>query len=120
MRALNNIKITNKVALVLSTLICVSGATSVIGYQSLAKQEQTAVMTEHTYKVVGTLDSLMAAMVDQETGMRGYLPGAAKKGRGHFRKGTRNGPRTDLRQPGAAGAAERSRGLRKKLDAANC
>jgi methyl-accepting chemotaxis protein len=76
MRALNNIKITNKVALVLSTLICVSGATSVIGYQSLAKQEQTAVMTEHTYKVVGTLDSLMAAMVDQETGMRGYLVSA--------------------------------------------
>lgn len=73
MRALNDIKIMNKVALVLSTLICVSGATSVVGYNSLIKQEQTAAITEHTYKVVGALDSIMAAMVDQETGMRGYL-----------------------------------------------
>ncbi|WP_236775298.1 methyl-accepting chemotaxis protein [Agrobacterium tumefaciens] len=36
-------------------------------------------MTDHTYKVIGALNAIITSMVDQETGMRGYVLSADEK-----------------------------------------
>lgn len=41
--------------------------------QSITSLEETAGMVDHTHVVIAEGNSLVAAMVDQETGMRGYL-----------------------------------------------
>jgi len=69
----NNIKILGKIALVFFLLLAVSTTVNLVSYNSLASQEKAATWTEHTYTVLGTVNSIVAAMVDQETGMRGYL-----------------------------------------------
>ena len=42
-------------------------------YIKLHAARDGIVWTTHTYKVLRTLDGIMASMVDQETGLRGYL-----------------------------------------------
>jgi methyl-accepting chemotaxis protein len=69
----NNIRILGKMALVFSLLLALSTIINFLSYSSLATQEKAAGWTEHTYTVLGTLSNIVAAMVDQETGMRGYL-----------------------------------------------
>ena len=44
-----------------------------VAEQSVSKIENTNYWTEHTYKVMGEISLLTGAMVDQETGVRGYL-----------------------------------------------
>ncbi|AWI59929.1 methyl-accepting chemotaxis protein [Sinorhizobium fredii] len=70
---LDNIRILGKIALMCFLLLAVSTTIGVVSYNSLATQEKAAGWTEHTYAVLGTVNSIVAAMVDQETGMRGYL-----------------------------------------------
>lgn len=69
----NNIRILGKMALVFSLLLALSTVINVLSYSSLATQEKAAGWTEHTFTVLGTLNNIVSAMVDQETGMRGYL-----------------------------------------------
>ncbi len=68
-----NIRIITKIMTVISSLILVSIAIAFVSYTSSATQSQNAAWTEHTYEVLDKLDSMIAAMVDQETGMRAYL-----------------------------------------------
>ncbi len=42
---------------------------------TITKMTKTTQMVEHTYKVIDASDELVAAMVDQETGLRGYAVG---------------------------------------------
>ncbi|MET0358397.1 MAG: CHASE3 domain-containing protein, partial [Pararhizobium sp.] len=72
----NNLQILTKIAATLGMLILISMGVSYSSYASLSKLEQTAAMTDHTYKVINALNGITAGMVDQETGMRGYLVSA--------------------------------------------
>jgi methyl-accepting chemotaxis protein len=47
-----------------------------IVFNSINTLNSTAHMVEHTYKVIGESNSLINAMVDQETGLRGFAVGA--------------------------------------------
>ena len=55
------------------SLIMVSLAVAFISYNSSAVQSANAHMTDHTHDVLSKLSIMMSAMVDQETGMRGYV-----------------------------------------------
>ncbi|CZT37524.1 CHASE3 domain-containing protein [Rhizobium sp. 9140] len=72
----NNLQILTKIAATLGMLILISMGVSYSSYASLSKLEQTAAMTDHTYKVINALNGITASMVDQETGIRGYLVSA--------------------------------------------
>ncbi|KQS59337.1 chemotaxis protein [Rhizobium sp. Leaf371] len=76
MSSFNNLRILTKIAATLSLLILIAIGVSYSSYASLTKLEQTAAMTDHTYKVINALNGITAGMVDQETGLRGYLVSA--------------------------------------------
>ncbi|HVI51970.1 MAG TPA: CHASE3 domain-containing protein [Candidatus Sulfotelmatobacter sp.] len=56
-------------ALIVAILLGVSGVT----WNSLSTLEQNSGWTVHTYQVLGELENTVKAMVNQETGVRGYL-----------------------------------------------
>jgi methyl-accepting chemotaxis protein len=76
--AFNNIRILGKIIGVLALLIATSLVASGVTWRSLASIDQAADWTAHTHKVLAHLDSMTAAMVDQETGVRGYLVSASE------------------------------------------
>jgi len=70
---INNLRISIKVSAVFVAIcLVVAGSTGAI-YNSLSVMNSTARMTVHTYEVLEQLSSLVSAMVNQETGVRGYL-----------------------------------------------
>ena len=69
----NNLKILHKIALTLAILMAISLGVSAISLRSLSVQQEAAGWTDHTYQVLGTLNNIKDAMVNQETGMRGYV-----------------------------------------------
>ncbi|WFU06604.1 methyl-accepting chemotaxis protein (plasmid) [Rhizobium sp. CB3171] len=73
MLSFNNIKILSKIALVFALLLAISTVVNIISFTSMTTQEKAADWTDHTHAVLGTVSNIVAAMVDQETGMRGYL-----------------------------------------------
>ncbi|WP_143238726.1 methyl-accepting chemotaxis protein [Agrobacterium tumefaciens] len=72
-------RILTRIALTFLLLIGISVGVSILSYQSVSKLEETAKMTDHTYKVIGTLNGITMSMVNQETGLRGYLLSADNK-----------------------------------------
>ena len=62
-------KLIGAFALVIATIV----GTSTVVWQKVAFIQESNVWTVHTYEVLETLNRVMAAMVDQETGLRGYL-----------------------------------------------
>ncbi|MFD1744200.1 methyl-accepting chemotaxis protein [Rhizobium helianthi] len=79
MNFLDNIKIVSKIAVVILSMIAVSLIVATVSYTSSSVQSQNADMTEHTYNVLSKINGMMSAMIDQETGMRGYLIAGDKK-----------------------------------------
>ncbi|RWX76111.1 HAMP domain-containing protein, partial [Neorhizobium lilium] len=73
MTIFQNVKILTKISVVMLGLIVVSLAVAYISHSSSAVQSANANMTDHTHDVLSKLSTMMAAMVDQETGMRGYV-----------------------------------------------
>ncbi|WP_448042286.1 methyl-accepting chemotaxis protein [Bradyrhizobium liaoningense] len=70
---INNLRISIKVSAVFVAIcLVVAGSTGAI-YNSLSVMNSTAKMTVHTYEVLEQLSGLVSAMVNQETGVRGYL-----------------------------------------------
>ncbi|MCA1381941.1 CHASE3 domain-containing protein [Bradyrhizobium sp. BRP23] len=70
---INNLRISIKVSAVFAAIcLVVAGSTAAI-YNSLSVMNSTAKMTVHTYQVLEQLSELVGAMVNQETGVRGYL-----------------------------------------------
>jgi methyl-accepting chemotaxis protein len=70
---MQNLRIIAKIATVMAVLIIVSLVVAFTSYNSSSMQTTNAAMTEHTHSVLSRFSSMMGAMVDQETGMRGYL-----------------------------------------------
>ena len=73
MRSLSDVKITTKLAIAFVSLSAVTVGGSVLSYSRLSAIETNIHWTEHTYQVLTGLDGITAAMVNQETGLRGYL-----------------------------------------------
>ncbi|MFZ5715049.1 MAG: methyl-accepting chemotaxis protein [Bradyrhizobium sp.] len=73
---INNVRISIKVSAVFAAIcLVVAGSTAAI-HNSLNVMNSTAKMTVHTYEVLEQLSELVGAMVNAETGVRGYLVSA--------------------------------------------
>lgn len=79
MRSLNDVSITTKLAIAFGSLAAVTVGISAIGYNRLSSIETTNRWSTHTYDVLDKLSNLTQAMVNQETGVRGYLVSADAK-----------------------------------------
>ncbi len=73
MKIFNNLRILTKIALSLALLIAIGLAVAFIGSTSLSRQQASADITEHTYKVLGLMDDLTIAVGQQESSVRAYL-----------------------------------------------
>ncbi|MFH6785763.1 MULTISPECIES: methyl-accepting chemotaxis protein [Methylobacterium] len=76
MRALNDLRILPKLGLAFGTLVAVTLALSTVGYGSLRTIRDRIDATDHTHDVLLSVSGILAGMIDQETGLRGYLVSA--------------------------------------------
>ena len=90
MRAINDISIVTKLSVAFGTLAAVTIGISGLGYTRLSAIEQTNGMTEHTYQVLTALEDVKMSMVNQETGLRGYLLSGDPKFLEPFREGQKS------------------------------
>ncbi|MDQ0454736.1 methyl-accepting chemotaxis protein [Rhizobium paknamense] len=72
MTFVNNQKIIVKIMFAFAVLLMLSISVAISNRQSLENQDDANRLMAHTYQVTGALDKLMLAMVDQETGLRGF------------------------------------------------
>ena len=70
---LSNLKIGYKLVAAFAVLVVIFGALSVLVVNSLNQMQTADGWNTHTYDVLNHADSMMASMVNQETGVRGYL-----------------------------------------------
>ncbi|MBP2159840.1 MULTISPECIES: methyl-accepting chemotaxis protein [Asticcacaulis] len=70
---LTDLKVLKKISLAFLVLIGSSLIVSGVCWTSLSKLETTSKWTTHTFKVISSLNQIVEAMVNQETGVRGYL-----------------------------------------------
>ncbi len=68
-----NLKIGRKLAASFAALVVLSAAVSAIIYNEVAFVKKSSGWTTHTYQVLEGLNGIVGAMVNQETGLRGYL-----------------------------------------------
>jgi len=73
MRRVSDVKITAKIALAFLSLSAVTAGIGALGYNRLSVIDSSIYWTEHTYQVLEAIDGLTMALVNQETGVRGYL-----------------------------------------------
>jgi methyl-accepting chemotaxis protein len=74
-----NLRISRKLAAAFVCLIIITLAVSATIYSRLSFIQTSSGWTTHTHKVLETLQSVMESMVDQETGLRGYLVSGDQK-----------------------------------------
>lgn len=79
MRHLTNLPIARKLIVTFALLLAIITGVGVISYQKLGFIEQSNRWEVHTYNVLEAAQSIMASLVDQETGLRGYLIGGDTK-----------------------------------------
>nr|WP_295833906.1 CHASE3 domain-containing protein [uncultured Azospirillum sp.] len=82
-----NLRIGGKLLTAFAALIVIIGAISFANYATLSSIQSSIGWTIHTYRVIQTTDAVMAAMVDQETGLRGYLVSGDQAFLDPYRKG---------------------------------
>jgi methyl-accepting chemotaxis protein len=70
---INNVRISVKVSAVFAAICLVVAISTGAIYNSLSVMNSTAKMTVHTYQVLEQLSGMIGAMVNSETGVRGYL-----------------------------------------------
>ncbi|MBY0363794.1 MAG: CHASE3 domain-containing protein [Phreatobacter sp.] len=70
---MKNLSISKKLIFVFGVLILLSATLNAVIYYNKLTVQQANSWTTHTYQVIDQADAVMAAMVDQETGFRGYL-----------------------------------------------
>ena len=73
MAFLSNLSIARKLAAAFAVLILVVLAANAVTYTRLHFIHSGNAMTSHTYAVLDRLEQVASAMVDQETGVRGYF-----------------------------------------------
>ena len=90
MKFLINLSIGKKLLAAFCLIILASAATTLLNYQNLSVIRDTEEWTSHTYLVLEKLNGVTAAMVDQETGIRGYLVSADPKFLEPYKSGIEN------------------------------
>lgn len=73
-----NISISKKLLISFLAMVLISLAMSVVSWRSLLEIQKQVYWTNHTYKVIGHADHMLGAVIDQETGVRGYLIGGTE------------------------------------------
>jgi len=73
---INNVRISVKVSAVFAAICLVIGVSTATIYSSISTMNSTEKMTVHTYEVLEQLNDIVGAMVNAETGVRGYLVSA--------------------------------------------
>jgi methyl-accepting chemotaxis protein len=73
---INNIRISVKVSAVFAAICLVIGISTATIYSAISTMNSTEKMTIHTYEVLEQLNDVVGAMVNAETGVRGYLVSA--------------------------------------------
>jgi methyl-accepting chemotaxis protein len=74
-----DLRISKKLATAFGCVVLVTCGVSATVYSRLSFIEDSTHWTEHSYDVLQTMQDTMASMVDQETGVRGYLVGEDPK-----------------------------------------
>ncbi|UZE49636.1 CHASE3 domain-containing protein [Rhodopseudomonas sp. P2A-2r] len=75
----SNLKIAQKIAAVFLLMTLISLTVNGLIWRNVSTMESTSERIDHTHKVVEQINRIVAAMVDGETGVRGYLV-SAKEG----------------------------------------
>ncbi len=70
---LNNMRTIAKMICAFALVIVISVVVNALSWSSLSFQQTANGWTVHTYEVLDRVDAIVAAMVDRETGVRGYL-----------------------------------------------
>ena len=83
-----NIKVGRKLFIAFGAGVVTNVVVAACMFWALGTLKQTAFWTEHTYRVLGELDKIIAGMVNQETGLRGYLVGGTESFLEPYRGGT--------------------------------
>jgi len=73
MKLLNNLGTLSKMIAAFALVIAISIVVNILSWSSLTYQQTANGWTVHTYEVLDRVDAIVAAMVDRETGVRGYL-----------------------------------------------
>jgi len=73
MRYFEDMKIVTKLTTVFAALIVVSMVVSAVTWFNISVAEENQAWSAHSAEVMGGADIVMASMIDQETGLRGYL-----------------------------------------------
>ena len=73
MRFFDNLTMVRKLALCLGVILALTLATNFVIYTKKNQVRETTNINEHTYKVIMASNKLVEAMINQETGLRGYL-----------------------------------------------
>src|SRR5690242_6518459 len=73
MRRLTDLRIATKLAVAFAGIVTIIVGLGVATYTELGFLEQGNGWTNHTYQVLQAADAVIAGMVNQETGVRGYL-----------------------------------------------
>ena len=87
MRAVSNLPIVAKLALAFGLVVCAVSGSAFVSWRNLGTIEEANRWRDQTHLVLGKVDRLTAAMVDQETGLRGYLITADPGFLGPYRTG---------------------------------
>lgn len=87
MNFFNNLTISRKLMLCLGIIIAITVAVDGIIMSNAGKVRQTTEINEHTYKVIATANDIVASMVNQETGYRGYLVSGDEQFLSPYRQG---------------------------------
>ncbi|HYF84910.1 methyl-accepting chemotaxis protein [Azospirillum sp.] len=82
-----NLRIGGKLLAAFAALITITGIISIANYSTLSSIQSSIGWTIHTYRVLQTTDAVLAAMIDQETGLRGYLVSSDDAFLAPYRKG---------------------------------
>ncbi|MBA4794841.1 MAG: CHASE3 domain-containing protein [Phenylobacterium sp.] len=73
MRFFEGLAVSKKLLVAFSVVLAISLGASVISFQRSQAVEEATRWNTHTYKVLAEAEAVGSAMVDQETGVRGYL-----------------------------------------------
>ena len=71
--SLNNLPVTRKLLLAFGILVTISIVSSALSIISMREAAEATRWNNHTHEVLGAANAVGAAMVDQETGVRGFL-----------------------------------------------
>ncbi len=69
----HDVKVMRKLMAAFGVVIFIAAAAGLYSISRLSVVSETAKWTAHTHEVLGTTSEMLAGMVDQETGLRGYL-----------------------------------------------